>query len=384
MIVPDWEEKPIPIQGVKFSSVGESMKPLGIIYLTLIFPHPSQCIRFKVEFVVMDTFTSNHFILGNDYLSIYVIDISNQKDRYFTIGHNKRQKFGFFNNKKQITVIKNEEKIPEKDFLIDEKLEEAEFNNELTEKMKEKLIDLLFKYKNAFATDKEQGGAIIGHEVDIIINVEKPYPPLLRRLAYPASPRVREALEVNIKELIYLQVLRKLYIDACGEGLGSALHQTQIINDKPVEGPIRFISRQIKPTEARYGSIQIEFLCLVWALENLHYYLDETVFYVITDCNAVRSLLNMKTPNRHMLRWQISLQEYRGNISIVHKSGNIHKNEDGLSRWDRANTPENPACVPQEEHHIEGICVKDIGTEFFNQVEESYKMEKTAISYATF
>ncbi|MBW0526512.1 hypothetical protein O181_066227 [Austropuccinia psidii MF-1] len=28
----------------------------------------------------------------------------------------------------------------------------------------------------------------------------------------------------------------KLYIDACGEGLGAALHQTQIINDKPVEG----------------------------------------------------------------------------------------------------------------------------------------------------
>ncbi|MBW0525233.1 hypothetical protein O181_064948 [Austropuccinia psidii MF-1] len=33
----------------------------------------------------------------------------------------------------------------------------------------------------------------------------------------------------------------KLYIDACGEGLGAALHKTQIINDKPVEGPIGFI-----------------------------------------------------------------------------------------------------------------------------------------------
>ncbi|MBW0528393.1 hypothetical protein O181_068108 [Austropuccinia psidii MF-1] len=26
----------------------------------------------------------------------------------------------------------------------------------------------------------------------------------------------------------------KLYLDACGEGLGAALHQTKIINDKPV------------------------------------------------------------------------------------------------------------------------------------------------------
>ncbi|MBW0482048.1 hypothetical protein O181_021763 [Austropuccinia psidii MF-1] len=33
----------------------------------------------------------------------------------------------------------------------------------------------------------------------------------------------------------------KLYIDACGEGLGAALHQTQIINDKPGERPICFI-----------------------------------------------------------------------------------------------------------------------------------------------
>ncbi|MBW0551254.1 hypothetical protein O181_090969 [Austropuccinia psidii MF-1] len=63
-------------------------------------------------------------------------------------------------------------------------------------------------------------------------------------------------------------------------------------------------------------------------------------------------------------------------MTIVHKSGNIHKNADGLSRWALENTPENPAWVPQEGHHIEGICVTDIGTEFFNQVKESYKMDK--------
>ncbi|MBW0518710.1 hypothetical protein O181_058425 [Austropuccinia psidii MF-1] len=76
--------------------------------------------------------------------------------------------------------------------------------------MEEKLIDLLFKYKDAFGTDKEPLGAIIGHEVDIILDVEKPYPPLLRRPAFPASPRAREALEVHIKELIDLGVLRKV------------------------------------------------------------------------------------------------------------------------------------------------------------------------------
>ncbi|MBW0567775.1 hypothetical protein O181_107490 [Austropuccinia psidii MF-1] len=177
-IVSDWQEKLIPIQGVKFRSASVSMKLLGIIDLTLIFPHPSQCIILKVEFLVMDNCTSNNFILGNDYL--------------------------------QITVVKNEEESPEMDFFITEQLKEAEFNHKLTVKMKEKLIDLLFKYKNAFATDKEPLGAIIGHEVDIVLNVEKLYPPLLKRPAYPASPRAREALEVPIKELMDLGVLRKL------------------------------------------------------------------------------------------------------------------------------------------------------------------------------
>ncbi|MBW0589304.1 hypothetical protein O181_129019, partial [Austropuccinia psidii MF-1] len=50
----------------------------------------------------------------------------------------------------------------------------------------------------------------------------------------------------------------KLYIDSSGDGLGAALHQVQIINDKPVEGPICFISRQIKPTEVRYGAMIVD------------------------------------------------------------------------------------------------------------------------------
>ncbi|MBW0496192.1 hypothetical protein O181_035907 [Austropuccinia psidii MF-1] len=66
----------------------------------------------------------------------------------------------------------------------------------------------------------------------------------------------------------------KLYIDASRDGLGSELHQVQTINDKPVEGPIRFISRKIKPMGARYGASHMECLCLVWALQKLTYFLE--------------------------------------------------------------------------------------------------------------
>ncbi|MBW0507698.1 hypothetical protein O181_047413 [Austropuccinia psidii MF-1] len=104
-----------------------------------------------------------------------------------------------------------------------------------------------------------------------------------------ASEKIRKGLT---KEPLLLMpdwnISFKLYIDACGDGLGAALHQVQIIDDKPTERPVCYISRQIKPTEARYGAIQMEFLCLVWELEKLHYYLDGSVFEVITDCNAVK------------------------------------------------------------------------------------------------
>ncbi|MBW0490420.1 hypothetical protein O181_030135 [Austropuccinia psidii MF-1] len=126
----------------------------------------------------------------------------------------------------------------------------------------------------------------------------------------------------------------KLYINASGDGLGAALHQVQIINDKPVEGPICFISRQIKPTEARYGP---------------------------------------------MLRWQTAIQDYRGNMTIVHKDGNINKNSDGLSIWPLKNNIDNPFYVPEEASQkipIEGISVTDLNTKSFEEVRTSYTQDK--------
>ena len=166
----------------------------------------------------------------------------------------------------------------------------------------------------------------------------------------------------------------KLYIDACLDGLGAALHQRFVENDIPVEKPILFISRQIKDTEKRYGASQMECLALVWALEKLHYYLEGSNFEVITDCTAVRTLMNMKTPNRHMLRWQIAIQQYRGSMTIIHKAGNKHKNADGLSRWALPNNSDNPAYEP-EEHDvfpILGIHVCDLSEAFHKLVRESY------------
>ncbi|MBW0557683.1 hypothetical protein O181_097398 [Austropuccinia psidii MF-1] len=195
-----------------------------------------------------------------------------------------------------------------------------------------------------------------------------------------AYGKIREALkEAPLLLIPDCNIPLKLYIDACGDGLGAALHQVQIIDEKPTEIPGCYISRQIKPTEARYGESQMKFLCLVWALEKLHYYLDGSAFEVITDFNAVKSLLNMKPPNRHMLRWQIAIQEYRRNMTIVHKAGNIHKTTDGLSRWELGNNLDIPAYVPLEAEPqlpIERIKITYIGTELFEEVRKYYKKNK--------
>ncbi|MBW0558495.1 hypothetical protein O181_098210 [Austropuccinia psidii MF-1] len=90
----------------------------------------------------------------------------------------------------------------------------------------------------------------------------------------------------------------------------------------------------------------------------------------------------MKKLNRNILRWQIAIQEYRGNMTIVHKDGNIHKHADGLRRWPLPNNIYNPAYVPTEaspQIPIEGISVTDLNTTFFEEVRNSFTKDKNCI-----
>ncbi|MBW0503418.1 hypothetical protein O181_043133 [Austropuccinia psidii MF-1] len=87
----------------------------------------------------------------------------------------------------------------------------------------------------------------------------------------------------------------------------------------------------------------------------------------------------MKTLHRCMLRWQIAIQEYRGNMTIVHKDGNIQKIAGVLSRWPLPNNIDNPAYVPEEaspQISIEGMSVTDLNTTFFEEVRNSHTKDK--------
>ncbi|MBW0593185.1 hypothetical protein O181_132900 [Austropuccinia psidii MF-1] len=141
---------------------------------------------------------------------MYGIDLHNKKDRYFTIGKNKHQSFAFLPFKRKIIVSKVPPINLELERFKSEQLSEAEISLHLTNKQENELSALLYDHKEAFASYKEPLGEIIGHEADIILNTERPYPPLLRKTAYPESPKSREALEIHINDLLDLGMIRKV------------------------------------------------------------------------------------------------------------------------------------------------------------------------------
>ncbi|MBW0587335.1 hypothetical protein O181_127050 [Austropuccinia psidii MF-1] len=207
--VPNFEDQLLPIDGIRFNSASNPMKALGISEINFIFPHINGNLRIPVEFVVMENCSGTHFILVNDHLIMYGIDLNNNKDRYFTIGDNKNQKFDFLPFKGKIIVNKVSPVSSELENFKSEQLREAELSLYLTDKQENELSSLFYDHKGAFSLDKEPLGEIIGHEIDIMLNIERPNPPLLRRPAYPASPKSKEALEAHIKELLDLGVIRK-------------------------------------------------------------------------------------------------------------------------------------------------------------------------------
>ncbi|MBW0555156.1 hypothetical protein O181_094871 [Austropuccinia psidii MF-1] len=207
-ILPGWKNHLLPIEAVQFSSASNNMYPLGISHTNLVFPHPTGSVRMKTEIVVMDNCASQNIIIGNYYLNIYGIDINKYKDRYLEIGESKSQKFALFNMPKQRSVISSVKDIYKEEF-VSNQFFEAQINPSLSPKMRHALIDVLYTYNNALSSDNEPSGAIKGHEVYITLNIERPYPPVLRRPTFPASLRAREALEKNIQKLIQLGVLRK-------------------------------------------------------------------------------------------------------------------------------------------------------------------------------
>ncbi|KAG0139010.1 hypothetical protein CROQUDRAFT_24771, partial [Cronartium quercuum f. sp. fusiforme G11] len=215
-IVPDWKGKLIPCTGTKFSGCGGLLFPLGIISLATIFPHTQGAVRIQPEFVVMENATTKYFILGSDFLSLYGFDILHSREKYFTIGNdNKRKKFALPQNKHILPVYYDEDNNKPQSMVtppkkLQEYIAEAEFGPKLTTKQKKTIENIIIQYAEQFGLIGKEIGTIINHPVHVSLNIEKPYPPILRKAAYPASPRNRIEIEKHIDELMKLGIIRKV------------------------------------------------------------------------------------------------------------------------------------------------------------------------------
>ncbi|MBW0492964.1 hypothetical protein O181_032679 [Austropuccinia psidii MF-1] len=116
IILPEWKKNLLPIEGVQFSGANNNMYPVGILDTNLVFQQPVGSVVMGTEIVVMENCTSQHIILGNDCLNICGIYINNHKERYFTIGEKKRQKFASSNMPKQISILSSNKNINQEEF----------------------------------------------------------------------------------------------------------------------------------------------------------------------------------------------------------------------------------------------------------------------------
>ncbi|MBW0569851.1 hypothetical protein O181_109566 [Austropuccinia psidii MF-1] len=69
---------------------------------------------------------------------------------------------------------------------------------------------MLRKNRPEFAIDKEPLRKIKRHDIELYPDLERPYPPILRRPPYPESLETRKEIERHINELLDMDVIRKI------------------------------------------------------------------------------------------------------------------------------------------------------------------------------
>ncbi|MBW0472175.1 hypothetical protein O181_011890 [Austropuccinia psidii MF-1] len=144
---------------------------------------------------------SQHPLIIDNYQRVYGIDIYNSENRNITIGTKKQNVFSL-----DIYQISAQDPLEE---LLNE-LREGQFSTTLTSKQKLSLLKILRNNRPAFAIGEEPLGNIRGHDIELYLDVERPYPPILRRPPYPASLETRKEIDKHINELLDMDVIGKI------------------------------------------------------------------------------------------------------------------------------------------------------------------------------
>ncbi|MBW0542919.1 hypothetical protein O181_082634 [Austropuccinia psidii MF-1] len=69
---------------------------------------------------------------------------------------------------------------------------------------------MLIKNRQAFAIGEDPLGKIKGHDIQLYLDVERLYPPMLRKPPYPASLETRKEIEKHINKLLDMDFIRNI------------------------------------------------------------------------------------------------------------------------------------------------------------------------------
>ncbi|MBW0507293.1 hypothetical protein O181_047008 [Austropuccinia psidii MF-1] len=181
---PNWENQLFPTKAKRFESSSGKMTYIGTIIKEITIPHKKGNIR-----------------LNPNYQRMYGIDIYNSKNRHITIGTNKEKKFSL-----DIYQVSAQDPLEE---LLNE-FREGQLRTALTIKQKLSLLKMLRKNRASFAVGEEPLRKIKAHDIELYLDVERPYPSMLRRPPYPKSLETRKEIEKHINELLDMDVIRKI------------------------------------------------------------------------------------------------------------------------------------------------------------------------------
>ncbi|MBW0549379.1 hypothetical protein O181_089094 [Austropuccinia psidii MF-1] len=198
---PNWEKQLLPTKEKNFKSASGKISSIGTIIKEIVIPHRKGNIRLTPEFLVLDDAGIQGSLLGTDYKRIYGIDVYNSKNRNITIGTNKEKKVS-------LDIYQISAQDPLEELLND--FREGQLSTNLTSKQKLSLLKMLRKNRPAFSIGEEPLGKIRGHDIELYLDVERPYPPMIRRPPYPASLETRKEIEKHIIELLDMDVIMKI------------------------------------------------------------------------------------------------------------------------------------------------------------------------------
>ncbi|MBW0478611.1 hypothetical protein O181_018326 [Austropuccinia psidii MF-1] len=174
---PNWENQLLPTKEKNFRSSSGKMTSIGKIIKQIIIPH------------------------RKDYQRMYGIDIYNNENRHITIGTNKEKEFS-------LDIYQTSSQDPPEELLNE--FRDRQFSTNLTSKQKLSLLKMLRKNRPAFSIGEEPLVKIRGHDIELYLDVERPYPPTPRRRPYPASLKTRKEIEKHINKILNMNVIRKI------------------------------------------------------------------------------------------------------------------------------------------------------------------------------